>query len=116
MKKISKRKTGHVLSGGYQFRGKACFYCGRDAETHDHFIPRTRGGGNEADNLVPACFSCNSRKHNRTVEEYRLLAIVRGLIKSQYFVGETITAPPRDFLAVSTKPYALEVHNLRVPA
>lgn len=116
MTRISKRKTGHVLSGGYKFRGKNCFYCGKDAQTHDHFVPRILGGGNEAGNLVPACASCNSRKNFRTVDEYRLLAIVRGLIKSQYFAGETITAPPRDFLAVSTKPHALYVHNLRVRA
>ncbi len=52
--------------------GGRCAYCGRDANlTVDHRIPLSRGGRNVIANIVPACKSCNSRKHDRTEYEYR---------------------------------------------
>ena len=50
----------------YKFR---CAYCGKeftlfDRETRDHVIPMSKGGHNTKDNIVPACRSCNSKKHN----------------------------------------------------
>jgi len=49
-----------------------CAYCGRKARRlcREHAIPVSRGGGYTADNIVPACGSCNSRKHNKTPEEF----------------------------------------------
>lgn len=46
-----------------------CAYCGRDdvALTQDHVVPVSRGGGTTADNIVPACKPCNSRKGVRSV-------------------------------------------------
>lgn len=41
-----------------------CTYCGDPATTTDHVIPRSRGGTNTKDNLVPACATCNSLKSN----------------------------------------------------
>lgn len=49
--------------------GFACRYCGALADTVDHVIPRSHNGSNEDWNLVAACRSCNSRKHNRTPVE-----------------------------------------------
>lgn len=60
-------------------RGR-CYYCGwkqatvvRPGEglTVDHLVPRCRGGGDEMENLVPACRTCNSIKGKRTIEEAR---------------------------------------------
>lgn len=41
-----------------------CHYCGveSDSLTKDHLIALSRGGHHSAFNIVPACFSCNSRK------------------------------------------------------
>jgi len=52
--------------------GNLCIYCGRDdlPLTVDHKVPLSRGGTNYIENLAPACGSCNSRKHNRTAEEF----------------------------------------------
>lgn len=49
----------------------SCQYCGKKGRifTLDHIIPRDRGGENSWENLVTACFTCNSRKRNRTPEE-----------------------------------------------
>jgi hypothetical protein len=44
----------------------SCGYCGRaapDVVLHvDHVVPRAAGGGDQADNLVTACGSCNGGK------------------------------------------------------
>lgn len=68
--------------------GYRCWYCGRSFDealsstelfkrhsmsmlTVDHLVPLSRGGKDDDDNLVLSCVSCNSRKHSRTVDEYR---------------------------------------------
>lgn len=52
-----------------------CFYCGKalgiTTRTIDHVIPRSRGGSNRKENLVPACRPCNESKGARTISEYR---------------------------------------------
>lgn len=51
-----------------------CAYCGRyDVPmTQDHVVPISRGGSHSAENVVPACKSCNSGKGARTPEEWRI--------------------------------------------
>src|SRR5262245_10155730 len=53
-----------------------CWYCGvpLDFDTFhsDHVVAASRGGPSTLDNLVPACHPCNSAKHNRDLEEFRL--------------------------------------------
>lgn len=55
-----------------------CAYCGKTLNpfdkrgyTYDHIEAQINGGGNEADNLVPCCLTCNTQKRARTVEDYR---------------------------------------------
>jgi len=47
--------------------GNCCIYCGvsNGAMTADHLVPLSRGGEHMLGNLVPACLSCNSKKHNK---------------------------------------------------
>lgn len=42
-----------------------CAYCGKYTERlcQDHIIPASKGGGHVLQNIVPACRSCNSKKH-----------------------------------------------------
>ena len=42
-----------------------CAYCGSKPKmlTQEHVIPLSKGGGTTPENIVPACQSCNSRKH-----------------------------------------------------
>ena len=45
---------------------RACYYCGGTEKLGtDHLIPRSEKGPDEADNLIPACRSCNSSKGRR---------------------------------------------------
>lgn len=54
-----------------------CQYCGARAPdlTIDHVIPKSRGGGDEWENLVAACIRCNNRKGSRTPEEARMILL-----------------------------------------
>lgn len=51
-----------------------CVYCGAEYEDVDHVIPRSQGGTNHVENLVPACRSCNrgvGGKFARTPAQWR---------------------------------------------
>lgn len=66
----------------WQKTGGHCWYCGEEvgwakysecAPMHvEHQLPRSRGGTDRFDNLVPACIPCNQRKGVFTLKEYRL--------------------------------------------
>ncbi len=51
-----------------------CAYCGRVAHTMDHVVPRPPGHGHkrrhEGCDRVPACWSCNRSKQDRTPEQW----------------------------------------------
>ncbi len=51
------------------------FCCSNLRCTAEHLIPRSEGGLNTAENIVAACWRCNSRRHRRRVipspEEHR---------------------------------------------
>lgn len=52
-----------------------CNYCGGHADTWDHVMPQSRGGGNTWFNCVAACGPCNWTKGDRTPEEAGLRAL-----------------------------------------
>ena len=59
-----------------------CWYCGRGTRWSGpvvleqfcvgHLVPRSAGGTDALDNLVPACRACNARKGRKSLEEFRL--------------------------------------------
>lgn len=50
-----------------------CLYCGREFGRHhltrDHVVPLSQGGRDKWENVVAACFHCNSRKGGRTPQQ-----------------------------------------------
>ena len=50
-----------------------CLYCGRQCHrgtlTRDHVQPVSKGGRDHWENVVTACYHCNSRKGNRTPQQ-----------------------------------------------
>lgn len=65
-----------------------CQYCGKhlkgDQATIDHINPRSLGGDNSFDNCVTACYPCNSRKGNKTLQEANMELINSPIIPLQY--------------------------------
>lgn len=52
-----------------------CAYCGAQQDfwhvlEQDHYMPLSAGGGYTADNIIPACKSCNSSKGDSPVNEW----------------------------------------------
>lgn len=73
-----------------------CWYCGEAMNpfenfTEDHMDPRKQGGTDELENLQPCCTRCNSRKHAKTVEEYRAYLAGKGELR---FWGEIQVPAP----------------------
>ena len=56
--------------------GYLCLYCGQQFSrphlTRDHVQPVSKGGRDTWENVVSACFNCNSRKGNRTPPQARM--------------------------------------------
>lgn len=56
--------------------GMRCALCGGTFKgedlTREHLQPRSRGGDNSWENIVPACSPCNQGKGNRTLQEANL--------------------------------------------
>lgn len=48
-----------------------CFYCGSRATEWDHIVPKSKGGKDKYNNLIPACSWCNGRKRDKTLSEFR---------------------------------------------
>jgi 5-methylcytosine-specific restriction endonuclease McrA len=49
-----------------------CAYCGDEPNflTIDHIVPRSQGGTNDPDNLLPACKNCNESKGSRSLSNW----------------------------------------------
>lgn len=66
------RKVAKIQKMNAAQRGR-CYWCkekyGKTFEV-DHVWPRSRGGGNGAENLVLACRKCNRSKHAKTPAEF----------------------------------------------
>jgi 5-methylcytosine-specific restriction endonuclease McrA len=73
LKGVAATLTEAEWRGILTFFGHACAYCLRTDRplTQDHVIPVSRGGEHTAENVVPACLSCNAKKGNRPI--FRML-------------------------------------------
>lgn len=95
-----------------------CWYCGigltrgkvpdyKTLFTVDHQIPTVKDGANYESNTVAACFSCNSTKGKKTVEEYRQwIAMTCGAFFTPKQIefwakrGISLPPPPMDIVPV----------------
>lgn len=70
-KSLSKKMKNEIIE---KSDGK-CFYCGitldDDLIEYDHVHPFSKGGEDNFENLVAACYLCNSYKSDKTLEEFR---------------------------------------------
>lgn len=70
---ISQRTVKFSRRNIFERDGYHCQYCGKRKPRQDlnldHVLPRSRGGRSTWENVVLACYKCNSRKDNRTPSE-----------------------------------------------
>jgi 5-methylcytosine-specific restriction endonuclease McrA len=66
--KVSARDWRRML---IRYRNR-CAYCGEVRKlVMEHIVPIARGGRHSIGNLLPACRSCNARKHDSLLVEWR---------------------------------------------
>ncbi|MEZ4221311.1 MAG: HNH endonuclease [Polyangiaceae bacterium] len=79
--KVGKRSVKFSRINVYLRDGFACAYCSRKLPvsqlTYDHVIPRCRGGLTVWENIVTACYDCNAKKADKTLEEVGMRPRVR---------------------------------------
>lgn len=69
---VTRKRRGRI---GFSRRGVllrdnyTCAYCGKRADTIDHVIPKALGGTNSYENCVAACYTCNNKKSDTTLEK-----------------------------------------------
>lgn len=72
---MASRFSKKIRQQVYDKYGGHCAYCGREIAYEDmqvdHIHPQYLGGGNEIENLNPACRMCNFRKGTLSVELFR---------------------------------------------
>jgi len=72
--------TRQQIDARFALWGNHCAFCAVDASdsrnhgherlTVEHVLALTKGGLDEASNIIPACTACNSSKHNSPVEDW----------------------------------------------
>lgn len=69
--KLSWRKSAPRFSKKKLFHrdNYKCAYCGKEATTVDHIVPRSRGGETTWLNTISSCLKCNHKKGSKTLEE-----------------------------------------------
>ena len=65
--KLAKKRYRQSIHEAWE--GK-CGYCGDDATSLDHIVPRFRSGSSNRNNLIPACRRCNSNKASSKMEDW----------------------------------------------
>ncbi len=96
-----------------------CMYCGgRFAPamlTRDHVLPRSRGGGDDWENVVTACKPCNARKDNMTIEEAERRDIRLIAVPFRPNLAEGLILQNRNILADQMQFLSLRSSSARTP-
>ena len=77
--------------------GGRCWYCGTQTAPWknfhvEHSVPKSKGGTDAIENLVPSCSTCNARKHDRDIEEFRVYLQTKAAHK--FWFEHALQPPP----------------------
>jgi 5-methylcytosine-specific restriction endonuclease McrA len=65
--KLAKKRFRQAIYDSWDCR---CGYCGDEATSLDHIIPRFKSGSSNRNNLMPACRRCNTSKASEQMETW----------------------------------------------
>jgi len=65
--KLAKKRFRQAIYDSWNCK---CGYCGDEATSLDHIIPRFKSGSSNRNNLLPACRRCNTSKASEPMETW----------------------------------------------
>jgi hypothetical protein len=65
--KLAKKRFRQAIYDSWDCK---CGYCGDEATSLDHIIPRFKSGSSNRNNLMPACRRCNTSKASEPMETW----------------------------------------------
>jgi hypothetical protein len=65
--KLAKKRFRQAIYDSWDCK---CGYCGDEATSLDHIIPRFKSGSSNRNNLLPACRRCNTSKASAKMEDW----------------------------------------------
>jgi|TARA_R110000868_G_scaffold38952_10_gene136081 hypothetical protein len=99
--KLAKRRYRQSI---YEAWNCKCGYCGNEATSLDHIIPRFRSGSSNRNNLLPACQKCNNQKGSEKMEDW--------YIQQTYFCEQRLTRIKSWMTQGSIDIFAYNITNL----
>jgi 5-methylcytosine-specific restriction endonuclease McrA len=73
-----------------EYFGWKCAYCSSAFQSLEHYLPLSMDGGTTAQNCLPTCKSCNSRKHDLHPDAFGKLFPAENMARIRaYLVGRT---------------------------
>lgn len=65
--KLAKKRFRESIYQAWDYK---CGYCGENATSLDHIVPRFKSGSSNRHNLLPCCRSCNANKGSTDMKEW----------------------------------------------
>ena len=65
--KLAKKRYRQSI---YEAWNHKCGYCGEEATSLDHIVPRFKSGSSNRNNLLPACRRCNASKASMDMKHW----------------------------------------------
>jgi hypothetical protein len=98
-KRLYRKARRDKLPRLLQKYGTKCFWCGhelpKEAITVDHYIPLSKGGSNNTENLRIACYGCNQKRGNAMPEDTPQIIAQQSCVpfpshwkKPKYYLGQ----------------------------
>jgi 5-methylcytosine-specific restriction endonuclease McrA len=126
---ITRNKTPKSKQVMFEQQGGLCYYCERpmrvvktepgermpdDAATREHKVPKKKGGRSNGNNIVLACYRCNTRKGHMSEKEFRQYRLAA---QNGGSPGEAVRDPAvDDGLSSSQQPVCLKEESCQNPA
>jgi hypothetical protein len=65
--KLAKKKFRQSIYEAWNYE---CGYCGEEATSLDHIVPRFKSGSSNRHNLLPCCRRCNTNKGSNEMKDW----------------------------------------------